>query len=346
MENLKGNSTWIIWLCILLFLSVVSFSQNLPPFTPQIESVSGPLPVHQMGSTLIHEHVLVDFNGADQTGYPRWNRDSVIERMLPFLLAVKDRGVNTFIECTPAYLGRDPLLLKELSRLSGIQLITNTGFYGAVQDKFVPPFAFEVSADSLAHIWIQEFEEGIEETGIKPGFIKIAVDPDSILSEIDEKILRAAIITHKETGLTIVSHTGPDAPAFAQMEILEKEGLSFEAWVWTHAQNGTDAGRIRAAELGTWISIDNIHRHLIRRTISQIKALHSAGLLHRVLISHDAGWYRPGEPKGGKVRGYTDIFTHFIPALKEEGFSQAEIDQLLIKNPQEAYGLRKRIKSP
>ena len=311
-----------------------------------INTVMGPVSIDSLGLTLIHEHILVDFIGADQTGYHRWDRDSVVAKMLPFLLRVKKRGINTLFECTPAYLGRDPLLLKELSQNSGIQLITNTGFYGAVGDKFVPAFAFNESADSLARIWIKEFEEGIEETGIKPGFIKIAVDPDSTLSAIDEKILRAAILTHKETGLTLVSHTGPDAPAFAQMKILKEEGLSLEAWVWTHAQNGTDAGRIRAAQQGAWISIDNIQRHLIGRSISQVKALQTAGLLHRVLISHDAGWYRPGEPKGGKVRGYTDIFTHFIPALKAEGFSEEEIDLLLIKNPQEAYGMRKRIKSP
>ena len=337
---------WNSWKRIVLIHSGIFFFFLNGVGQPIINTVMGPISADSLGLTLIHEHVLVDFIGADQTGYHRWDRDSVIARMLPFLLAVEKRGINTLFECTPAYLGRDPLLLQELSQKSGIQLITNTGFYGAVQDKFVPAFAFEATADSLAYIWIQEFEEGIEETGVKPGFIKIAVDPDSALSAIDEKILRAAILTHKETGLTLVSHTGPDVPAFAQMKILEEEGLSLEAWVWTHAQNGTDAGRIRAARQGAWISIDNIHRDRIEKSVSQVKALQAAGLLHRVLISHDAGWYRPGEPNGGEVRGYTDIFTHFIPTLKTEGFSEEEINQLLIKNPQEAYGLRKRLNSP
>jgi len=89
----------------------------------------------KMGATLIHEHLLVDFIGADSVGYQRWDRDSVIATVLPFLLEAKSRGVETFIDCTPAYLGRDPWLLKKLSELSGVNIMTNTGLYGAVDNK-------------------------------------------------------------------------------------------------------------------------------------------------------------------------------------------------------------------
>jgi phosphotriesterase-related protein len=61
--------------------------------------------------------------------------------------------------------------------------------------------------------------------------------------------------------------------------------------------------------------------------------------LNRVLISHDAGWYSPGEENGGDFRGYTGIFTSLLPALKERGFDQDDLDQLLIVNPREAFSL-------
>ena len=63
------------------------------------------------------------------------------------------------------------------------------------------------------------------------------------------------------------------------------------------------------------------------------------GLLQKVLISHDAGWYSPGEEGGGNFRGYTDLFTHLIQVLKERGFSSGDIEQLLSQNPREAYGI-------
>ena len=306
-------------------------------------TVTGAISASEMGNTLIHEHILVDFIGADKTGYHRWDREEVVKKVLPYLQEARKFGITTLLECTPAYLGRDPQLLRELSVKSGLKILTNTGFYGAVQDKYIPAFAFQIDADSIAAIWINEFEHGIEGTGIRPGFIKISVDTAAVLSDIDEKLVRAAIITHRKTGLTIVSHTTADGPAFAQMDILEKEGISPEAWVWTHSQKGTPEGRIRAAQKGAWISIDDVNKEELDSTVNKINSLKSSGFLNRLLISHDAGWFDPDAPDGGELVGYTDIFTHLLPALRENGFNQMEFDQLLIENPRNAYKIRVRM---
>ena len=330
----------IYFVSAILFMSLLGCSNATKE--KDILTVTGAISASEMGATLIHEHVLVDFIGADKTGYHRWNREEVVQKVLPYLQKAKKLGLNTLLECTPAYLGRDPQILRELSVKSGLRILTNTGFYGAVQDKYIPAFAFEIDADSIAAIWIREFEQGIEKTGIRPGFIKISVDTNAILSEIDEKIVRAAIITHRKTGLTIVSHTTSDSPAFAQLDILEKEDISPEAWVWTHAQEGTLEGRIHAAHKGAWISIDDVNKEELDSTVNKIISLKSSGFLNRVLISHDAGWFDPDAPDGGEFVGYTDIFTHLLPALRENGFNQMEIDQLLIENPKSAYKIRVR----
>jgi phosphotriesterase-related protein len=308
-----------------------------------VMTVSGPIPADSMGLTLIHEHILVDFVGAEKTGYHRWNKDSVIQKVLPYLLEAKSFGVNTVLECTPAYLGRDPELMRILSEKSGLNILTNIGFYGTGGGKYLPDFSFDLSVQELADLWIKEAKEGIEETTVFPGFIKISVnDTGSTLTEMDEKIIRAAIETHRKTGLTIVSHSGPDGPAFAQLAILEEENISANAFVWTHAQEGSLEGQLSAAEKGTWVSIDNIHEDEIENNIKMITNLKKAGFLNRVLISHDAGWYDPEQPDGGEYRGYTDIFHYLIPALKRSGYNQLEIDQLLIENPKKAYTIRGR----
>ena len=214
--------------------------------------------------------------------------------------------------------------------------------YGAVDDKYIPNYAFNITSDSLASMWIDEFENGIEGTDVKPGFIKISVDTNSVLSTIDEKIIKAAIVTHMKTGLTIVSHTTVDNPAFAQLDLLLQFGVSPSAWVWTHAGECSSEGRIKAAEQGAWISIDNINADELDENLRILKELKSAGYLKQTLISHDAGWYDPDEKNGGEFRGFTDIFNHLIPALLENEFSQEDINQLLIENPKEAYSLRIR----
>jgi phosphotriesterase-related protein len=96
-----------------------------------IMTVNGPIPANTTGITLEHEHILVDFIGADSINPARWDDQEVVLIALPFLRKVKESGCSTFIDCTPAYLGRDPELLKSLSSASGLNIITNTGLYGA-----------------------------------------------------------------------------------------------------------------------------------------------------------------------------------------------------------------------
>ena len=310
----------------------------------RIMTVTGPIHADEMGVTLEHEHIMVDFIGADSTGYQRWNREDVTKSVIPHIQEVKKKGLQTLVECTPAYLGRDPRLLKNISQQSGIQIITNTGYYGAVDEKYLPQHAFEESADQLAGRWIDEWKNGIEDTDIKPGFIKISVGSDSTLSDIHEKLVRAAARTHLETGLTVASHTGPAAPAFAQLKILEEEGVSPDAFIWVHAQNGNTDAHIRAAQKGAWVSLDGVNKEeaTIKRYVNMLANLKEHNLLNRVLISHDAGWYSPGEPEGGNFRPYTSIFNHLIPALKKNGFTQEDIDLLLKDNPQSALSINIR----
>ena len=228
-------------------------------FMAQIMTVNGPIQSEEMGLALIHEHIMVDWIGADSTGYNRWDRNEIVGRALPYLKELKDYGVTTFLDCTPAYLGRDPYVLKKLSDSSGIHILTNTGYYGSGNNKFVPESAINASPKELAAHWIKEYNDGIDGSGIRPGFIKISVENQDSLSQMHENLVRAAGLTHLETGLTIVSHTGADGPAMAQLKVLKDMGVSPEAFVWTHAQNGTIAGYLQAASQGAWISLDNIN---------------------------------------------------------------------------------------
>jgi phosphotriesterase-related protein len=302
-----------------------------------IMTVSGPVDAREMGVSLTHEHILVDFIGADSITELRWDKSKVVERSLPFLKHIKDHGCQIFIECTPAYLGRDPLLLKTLSDSSGLNILTNTGYYGAVNNKYIPDHAFIETADQLAARWIMEWQNGIDGTGIKPGFIKIGVANTS-LSDLHKKLITAAALTHLKTGMTIASHTGLAIPAFEQLEILKKVGVAPEAFIWVHAQAEKDLNnQVKAAMMGAWISLDGIGENSIEDYVAMIKNLKNNNLLGKVLLSHDAGWYHPGEENGGEYQGYSTLFEKLIPRLKEENFSSEEINQLFVLNPANAF---------
>lgn len=327
---------------ISILISLIFISCQNPPsntIDETINTVTGPISIDSMGLTLIHEHMLVDFIGADSISTDRWNRDSVEKKVLPYLLEVKKHGVRTILDCTPSYLAKDPLLLKSLSEKSGIQILTNTGFYGAVGGKYLPDFVQTETDEQLAGRWIDEFENGIEDTGIKPGFIKLSVNEADILSEIDQKLVRAAAITHLKTGLTIASHTGTWKTAAQEVKILQEMGVEPSEFVWVHAQAEEDFDNYRkAAEMGVWISLDGIG-WAIDPYVDRLLFAKEKGILGNILISHDAGWYDPAKVGGGDFQPFTNIFEKLIPILNEKGFTEKDWNQLLRFNPNNAFGL-------
>ena len=308
-----------------------------PDAPPRVMTVDGWLPAVQMGETLMHEHVLVDFAGVDVVSPTRYDADSVFARVRPFLEQVYDQGIRTFIEATPAYLGRDPALLRRLSEATGLHILTNTGYYSARDKQHLPPHFYDEDADALAARWISEWENSIDGTGVRPGFIKIGFDRGP-LDDDGRKLIRAAARTHRATGLTIAAHTGTAPGAFDQLAALAEEGVDPSAWIWIHAQNEDDLDRhVEAARQGAWISFDGLGPDNVEAYVDRLLAMKAAGVLGRVLVSHDAGWYRVGEPGGGAFRAYDTLFHDFLPALRREGFTDAEIHRLTVDNPAEAF---------
>jgi phosphotriesterase-related protein len=309
----------------------------------KIMTVSGLVPPAELGFTLPHEHVLVDFVGADKVNPDRYDSEEVVRTVLPYLEQVKSLGCRTLFECTPAYLGRDARLLQRLSSLSGLRLVTNTGYYGAAKDIGLPQHAFEESPGQLADRWAREWEEGIEGTKIRPGFIKTGVD-GAPLSAVDAKLVRAAARTHLRTGLTIASHTGGGKAALEQLDILKDEGVAGGALIWVHAQTEKDTEiHARAAAQGAWLEFDGIGPESVDQHVNLVLEMKRRGLLGNVMVSHDAGWYRVGEPGGGAFRAYDVLFTKFLPAVKQAGLTDTEIRQITVTNPARSFivGIRK-----
>jgi phosphotriesterase-related protein len=308
----------------------------------QVMTVSGPVAPEDLGPVLPHEHVLVDFIGADQVRKDRYDPEEVFRVALPHLKRIHALGCRTLVECTPAYLGRDPVLLRRLGQASGLHLLTNTGYYGARQGKFLPGHALSESADQLADRWLREWDRGIEDTGIRPGFIKIGVDAGA-LPEVNRKLIRAACRTHLQSGLPIAAHTGDGVAALDELQLVREEGVAGSAFIWVHAQNEKDTAlHARAAEQGAWVEFDGIRPDTIAQHVALTRALKANGYLNQVLLSHDAGWYHVGEPDGGAFRPYDTLFTDFLPALRAAGFSDADVRQLTVDNPREAFTLRVR----
>jgi phosphotriesterase-related protein len=308
----------------------------------RILTVAGPIDPGEMGTTLVHEHVLVDFVGAGSVSRSRYDAEEAFRTVLPHLQELRKRGCRTLVECTPAYLGRDPLLLRRLSEASGLHIVTNAGYYGAWRDRFVPAHAHRETSRQLADRWTGELRRGIEGTGIRPGFLKIGIDSGT-LSGVDRKLVEAAALCHLDTGLTIAVHTGDGRAALDTVHGLKALGVSPEAYVWVHAGNEADRPTHDwLAREGAFVEFDKLGPSTLADHVAAVLDMADRGLLGRVLVSQDAGWYNVGTPGGGTYRPHTFLFDRFLPALRARGCGEDEIRAILVENPAKAFAIRRR----
>jgi phosphotriesterase-related protein len=328
-------------ICVLFFFLIIGCGYPTSKKQQVIQDVKGTQQIASNQIWLSHEHILVDFIGADSIQSNRWDHDAIIIEVMPYLEALKEFNVNYFVDATPDYLGRDVLLLEKIANKTGIRIITNTGLYGARNNKFIPEYAQEMTAADLARMWINEYKHGIDGTSVKPGFIKIGIDDSDSLHAMHQKLVKAAALTHLKTGLTIASHTGKAIGLWPQLDILKEMGVSPEAFIWVHAQaeDNNDA-YLKAAEMGCWISLDGLGWEL-EKHVEKLLFAKRNGILDRILISHDSGWYDP-QKENQTIRPYTNIFKKLYPELKLHGFTDDEFKVLISVNPSKAFSIEVR----
>ena len=137
-----------------------------------VQTVLGPIDTDDLGPTLVHEHVRISYPGDQLDPGYSWDRGACIATGVERMAGLAEHGVRTFVDPCPIDLGRDPELLAEVARQSGMQIVCSTGFY--LEHIGIPYYWRVRSAEEVAEFYLHEINNGIGETGIKPGCIKIA----------------------------------------------------------------------------------------------------------------------------------------------------------------------------
>jgi phosphotriesterase-related protein len=304
-----------------------------------IMSVLGPIDTPPPGVLLPHEHVMSIF-GQERAERVDYDEARLLSATIPYLRYLRSIGCASLADCTPSGIGRRADLLSQISRGSGITILTNTGYYGAAGGRYLPDDIGELGAVEISERWLREWVEGIDGTPVRPGFIKTAVE-NAPLSSTDRVLITAAARTHRQSGLLIQTHTGNNPHAAREiLDILQTEGVHPAAWVWTHAHRVVDPrDLLPAAREGCWISFDGVHPETDTAVIAMLQMMKAEGLLDHVLLSHDGNSFTAD----GSLRPYDHLLTGFRPAAFEAGFTGAEFDMLTADNPARAFEIKPRL---
>ena len=313
---------------------------------PAVETVLGPVQPEDLGFTLSHEHVLLSAAGVSQT-YPGFiDHQRVADDGVVALKEAYDEGVRAIIDVTTFDLGRDIRLMEDVSRRSGVHIVACTGNHLAVPRNFAM-----ATPQQVAPHFIREIREGIEDTGIKAGIIKVASDRGGI-TEAQEIILRAAARACNETGTRISTHTwSPDRVGDQQVKILEEEGVDLDLVYVGHSNDDTDLDYLLGLmNKGVWLGLDrypggrtgDTPNWEIRTEV--LKKLLDAGFAHRIMLSHDHSVPSTNPtPEQAEERrrfnpdGYLFITRRVLPRLREMGASEDDIQAMMVDNPRRFF---------
>jgi phosphotriesterase-related protein len=305
----------------------------------KIHTVKGPVEVDSLGLILPHEHLFTDLRGPHVAGYARAEPSTVRKVVQPYLAQTAAAGVTALVECSTVGVGRNLEVLQALAEGTSIHIVAPTGVY---RDAYIPASLREADEKALADLWTRELGEGIEGTSIRAGYIKLAMSDDGP-TPLEVRNLKAAARASQNTGAAVAIHTIGGKIARKEMDVLEEAGLDLQRFIWVHAQTEPDISILKeAAGRGAFVELDTVgapyqaQAELLEAAIALIEG----GFADRLLLSHDAGWYDPGQADGFPehgFRGYTALTEQFIPELLKRGVSEERIHLITVSNPARAF---------
>lgn len=281
------------------------------------------------GYTLMHEHVTIDLSGIKKD--PDCRLDCFEETVREFR-RLYQYGVRNIVEVTNMGMGRDAEYIRRVAEATGIRILLSTGFY---KEPFLPRMVYECTVEELANRLVKELETGIGDTGVKASVIGEFGTSKNRMTVMEEKVFEAVAIAACRTKAPVTTHTTLGTFGAEQADYLIARGVAPEKIIIGHMDLSQDTEKILALlEKGVNVGFDTIGKNNYcpdSFRVEALKMIAKSGRLSQVVLSMDIT-RKSGLEAGGGI-GYGYLFTVFLPMLRENGFTNDQIDLLLRRNP-------------
>jgi phosphotriesterase-related protein len=316
----------------------------------RVQSVRGALDPAQLGTTLMHEHVFV-LSAEIRENYPSyWDEEARVADAVRKLRKLKAAGVDTIVDPTVIGLGRYIPRIARINAQVDINIIPATGIYTYNDLPFFFHFQGPGTAfggeEPLVALFRRDIEEGIAGTGIKAAFLKCAIDAQGLTPGV-ERAMRAVARTHIATGAPITVHTSVrNQSGLVAQNVLREEGVDLAKVVIGHSGDSADLDYLkRLMEAGSIIGMDRFGIDALlpfEARVDTVATLCTQGYAERMVLSHDASCFIDWLPQTSVQRAmprwnFTHIHDDVLPALRERGVTQAQIDTMLVENPRRYF---------
>ncbi len=297
-------------------------------------------PATATASRLYHAPLTLDILGSVMLG--AMNRDNWLltdeAQQTREVAEFARAGGGTLVDVTSIGLGRKPEALVRVARASGLHVVMGSSWYARA---WHPKDLDERGVESLADEIVRDVTVGVDGTGIRAGIIG-EVGAGGNLDSGEGKVLRASARASRRTGAAITVHVTSRQHARI-LDVLAEEGADLSRVVLGHSDllpSGDVVGYVTPLlERGATVEFDLLgkpplvtrRRPLDSEVAQTIVGLVKAGYGDRILLSHDVCTKTSLKAYGGT--GYSFVEERFLPYLKRQGLSDAQIEQLVVENP-------------
>ena len=310
-----------------------------------VQTVQGPIAEEELGVVLAHEHVRFRDEGVAAEWPDRYDEQAELEAALAAVEAAKSRGVQTLVDPTAMFGGRDVRFMKRVADQTGVHIIACTGIYSY---DYLPHYFENRDIDVMAEHFVADLQSGVQGTDIRAAFLKCAADAPGVTERV-EKIHRAVARASLQTGAPIMAHSMPAvATGPRQVEIFEEEGVDLARVQIAHCGDTDDVGYIeQLIDRGVYVGLDRYGLEMflpIDKRNATAAELLRRGHGERLMISQDycasIDWF-PVEAEAvfesqGAIRNWsmTLVFDEVVPTLREQGvLDERAFNTVFIENP-------------
>lgn len=323
---------------------------------PAVNTVRGSVDTADLGPTLMHEHIFVTATEhVDNYGRGAWwDEEYRVADAVRKLSALAAKGVRTIVDPTVWGLGRYiPRIQRIADQVPDLNIIVATGLYSyhqlPHQYEHRGPGLLMDMPEPMVDDFVRDLTEGIADTGVKAAFLKCVVEEAGLTPGV-ERICRAVAQAHLRTGAPITVHTNaPTRTGLTALDLFAKEGVDLTKVVIGHAGDSNDLDYLRRmADTGATLGMDRFGLDLYNPTpqrVATIATLCEHGYADRMVLSHDTACfmdYFPGVwddllPQLMPNWRYDHIHDDVLPALREVGVTDGQIEQMLVVNPRRYF---------
>jgi phosphotriesterase-related protein len=296
---------------------------------PRIQTVTGPVDPADLGTTLVHEHVLIDMYEVSLNSLLILSDEAVARDELKVF---QEAGGQTIVDQTVIGLNPEPDALRRISVATGVHIIAGTGVYWR---RFRPSWVDAMSVDELAARFTADLTVGMGATQVRAGIIGEIATGHRDIDDVEKRVLHAAAIAQHRTGVPIATHAIYGRIGLMQLDLLSTAGADLAKVAIGHGDTNQDPGyHDEVLARGAWLAFDTtgqLDKVTDEWRADRIVELSGAGHLGRLLVSSDV-CKRPALARNGGG-GYAHVLRTLVPLLMHRGFTDADVRSLLRDNP-------------